>query len=158
MVWGRDNSKGGDREKMRKVYITGGDNCYCCECGGVCDRLAILVDTEKKTLEYLPCPEMCRGKWCWFRQGYRHYMRGNRWAGWYIERRGSDRHPLYIFTDGATELPVVVKKNKWGKDGEYGNWGIARRIGEEWVLVSYETYSSDNPERTGWKFIEGEKE
>jgi len=53
---------------MKKIYITGGDNCYCCECGGLCDRTVMEIDTERKTLKYIDGRGLCLGKYCW-----RHY-------------------------------------------------------------------------------------
>lgn len=130
---------------MKKIYITGGDNCYCCECGGLCDRTVMEIDTERKTLKYIDGRGLCLGKHCW-----RHYTCED---GTELEREYTGKVRAYR---NGVEIPCVVKNNKWGKDGEFGNWGICRKLGGEFVLVSYETYTSENPERTGWRFERGE--
>lgn len=126
---------------MKKIYITGGDNCYCCECGGLCDRVVMEIDTERKTLKYIDGHGLCLGKYCW-----RHFVCED---GTELERDYTGKVRAYR---NGVELPCVVKNSKWGKDGEFGSWGICRKIDDEFVLVSYETYTAENPKLTGWRF------
>ena len=104
---------------MIKIIITGGDNCYCCRCGGICDRAVMEIDTEKKTLRYIDGHGLCLGKYCWSK-----YVCDD---GTILERHDVwSRHGVRVrvraYRDGV-ELPCVVKHSKWGKDGEYGSYG-----------------------------------
>lgn len=97
---------------MRKIVLTGGDNCYCVQCGQICDRLVMEIDEENKVLRYIDDGEFCLGKWCW----RDHVCEDgtilcNRWGEHYALRNG-------------VKMPFVAKKNKWGKDGEFGIYGF----------------------------------
>lgn len=97
---------------MKKIIITGGDNCYCCHCGGVADRLVMELDTDAKTLRYIDMSGFCLGKYCW---------RTGVLADGTELFKGYD-NKVRAFRNGE-EIPVSVRHSKWGKDGEYGSYG-----------------------------------
>ena len=112
---------------MRYV-ITGGDNGYCCKCGGLCDRALLEIDDEHKTYRGINGCDICLGKWCW-----RILPVGNGWflkkyakfKGEEVESWGGNIIKLVYIDDNGDELAsekVVVKNNKWGKDGEFKTW------------------------------------
>ncbi len=109
---------------MLKFYITGGDNCYCPRCGGLCDRYVLCVDTEAKTLECVS-NGFCLGKRC----GDWHCLTGSL-EGWSLHREfavskagHSVERWMVVDKDGQEVAKAVVKGNKWGKDGEFGEYG-----------------------------------
>lgn len=153
-----------------KIYITGGDNCYCGACGGVCDRLVMLVDKGTKTLRYLPIVggETCLGKYC-----THDIQLKDEWSDWVITRVtfGGNKWQAINRVTGDI-IPVVVKNQKWGKDGEYGSFGssfFGERVGDEVILrdlrkgVSFDEWLNDDSDfktkqdkytkETGWKLI-----
>lgn len=97
---------------MKKIIITGGDNGFCCRCGGLCDRAVMEADTEHRELKYIDTQGVCLGKYCW-----RRYMCED---GTELVRDWNGK--IHAYRNGV-ELPCVVKHNKWGKDGEFGNLG-----------------------------------
>lgn len=142
-------------KKNVRFVFTGGDNCYCGECGGVCDRRLMLIDKENKVLHYLPFSETCLGKWCWYLHGNRIRLQGD-WADWYVERRDDTKIvrgklrtvSKYVITNGDIEYPVSITTNKWGKDGEYGKYGS---IGKETEKGFYDLEAYRNNE-TYWEW------
>lgn len=147
---------------MKKLLITGGDNCYCCICGKNGDRLPVLIDTKAKTMEYLPCvgDEFCLGAIC--RLNDPIIFKGA-WAGWKLERidklcrtRGyiPQHKTTYKFSNGIDEIKVQPKGNKWGKDGEFPGFGVMLDRIETNDKIIYELVDKyESPKKTGWKFI-----
>ena len=100
---------------MKKIIITGGDNGYCGRCGGLCDRLVMECDTDKKTLRYIDGAGLCLGKFCWHEHicsDGTKLVRDDVWRA-----RGGVRVRVRAYRDGV-EIPCVVKNRKWGKDGD----------------------------------------
>lgn len=134
---------------MKKIVITGGDNCYCCECGGRCDRLVMEEDSEEKTLKYIDHREHCLGRYCWSVRSCNDGTELRQWCG-----------KVRAFRNGV-ELPCAVRNNKWGKDGDYGTRGStffataeeleAYRKGEALPLKSWR---SDEAEEDYYKKLE----
>lgn len=139
---------------MKKIYITGGDNCYCGECGGLCDRHIMLVDTVEKTIEYLPMVfgETCLGQFCTSR-----ILLADEWADWVIERiTFGGKKWIAKNTQTGETMPVIVKNSKWGKDGEYGTigctWGGEKTETDGYVAYAL-TNRGDGSTPTGWTLI-----
>lgn len=109
-----------------RYVITGGDNGYCCRCGGLCDRALLRIDDEAKTYKQYYFFEGCLGKHCWRTQelyGGAVLTRGVLVDGHKIVYNflQPSKNKIYIVQTNGTELeyiPVVVKGNKYGKDGE----------------------------------------
>lgn len=124
----------------KKIIIDGGDNCYCCRCGGVADRSVLEEDTVAKTLRYIDGRGICLGKYCWH-----DYTCDD---GTELKKLWTGRPRAY--RDGV-ELPCVVRNNKWGKDGEYGTRGTS-------ICASTEEWKSGRVALMDWKSADAEKE
>ena len=126
---------------MKKIIITGGDNSYCCYCGGVGDRAVMEEDTDAKTLKYIHGGELCLGKYCWREMTLEDGTE---------LRRDWGTGKVRAYRNGV-ELPCVVRNQKWGKDGEFGKRGNAwakRKDGEDyWRLIDWK---DDESERAYW--------
>lgn len=137
---------------MKKIVITGGDNGYCCRCGGLCDRVVMEEDTDAKTLKYIDGRGLCLGCYCW-----RAYTceDGTELVRELRYTRSGVRAKVRAYRNGE-ELPCVVRNNKWGKDGEFGARGCAWRKREEganyWVLIDRADWDEQKKE-TGWKLL-----
>lgn len=129
---------------MKKIIITGGDNCYCCDCGGRCDRLVMEEDSEKKTLKYIDYKELCLGRYCWCTHFCNDGTYLKQWHGKVTAFREDE------------ELPCVVRNNKWGKDGEFGTRGSTFFATAEEV-EAYRERGEALPLRD-WKSDEAEEE
>lgn len=128
---------------MKKIIIDGGDNCYCCACGGVCDRRVLEEDTDAKTLKYIDGRGLCLGKYC-----MRVYVCDDG-----TELRRDWNNKIRAYRDGV-ELPCVVRNQKWGKDGEYGktrgmSLGASASEFESGVVALY-YWTSDDAEKEYW--------
>lgn len=124
---------------MVKIIITGGDNCFCCACGGVCDRLVMEEDTKAKTLKYIDGRGLCLGQYC-----TRCYTCED---GTELRRDGSKWR---AYRNGE-ELPCAVRGSKWGKDCEYRGRGVA-------TCASTEEWKSGRVALLDWKSAEEERE
>lgn len=128
---------------MKKIIIDGGDNGYCCRCGGLCDRCILEEDTDAKTLKYIDGKGICLGKHC---------------LRWHICEDGTELRrdwngKVRAYRNGE-ELPCVVRNNKWGKDGEFGTRGTsfgASREDYESGRVALRDYKTETP--TGWTLL-----
>lgn len=125
---------------MIKIVITGGDNCYCCECGGICDRLVMEEDTTAKTLRYIDGKGVCMGKYCWCA----HECDDG------TELRRDWNGKTHAYRNGE-ELPCVVRNNKWGKDGDYRTRGTS-------ICTSTEEWKSGRVALMDWKSADAERE
>lgn len=125
----------------KRYIMTGGDNGYCCECGGLCDRVILEVDDKAKAYKVLDCGEgFCLGKYCWIEKKLNNGMhivhgyameneKGKRFLP-VLGRRGK-RKSLRLMTEeeymawredpADTGIKVTIKGNKYGKDGEFGD-------------------------------------
>lgn len=113
--------------KIRYI-MTGGDNGYCAKCGGLGDRVLLRVDDEHKSYKMFYRAPSCLGKNCWREEelyGGRVIARGilkdGKLVYCWIEPQ---KNKIYIVQTNGTELeyiPVTVKNNKYGKDGEFGD-------------------------------------
>lgn len=114
---------------IMRYIITGGDNGYCCRCGGLCDRVILEIDDKKKTYKVLDEGNgVCLGKWCW------HSLPiGNGWflkryekcCGKEFETYGGKLYRLVYIDENGNETErrkVAIKNQKWGKDGEFSEW------------------------------------
>lgn len=119
---------------MKRYCLTGGDNCCCGRCGGLCDRSILEIDDDEKTIKGIDGWEICLGKWCWH-----SIPLGD---GWFLKRYGKRKvygglatdevetyggnklYLVYIDEQGneTERRKVVVKGQKWGKDGEFKTW------------------------------------
>lgn len=146
----------------KKIIITGGDNCYCCRCGGVADRCVMEEDIVAKTLRYIDGHGLCLGKYCWHS---------------YTCDDGTELKKLWSARPSAyrdVELPCAVRNNKWGKDGEYGTrgssfwatsdewksgrvelrrWKGGADLFDEWYEDKSENKRDKYTEKTGWVLI-----
>ena len=109
-----------------RYVITGGDNGYCCRCGGLCDRALLKINDEDKTYQAYYFFDGCLGKWCWLEQKFSDGMtlvRGKKWQGDFAKMWGGNIYKMWRIENGEVleEYPVVVKNNKYGKDGEFGD-------------------------------------
>lgn len=115
-----------------RYIITGGDNGYCARCGGLGDRVLLRVDDEDRSYKMFYRAPSCLGKHCWREQelyGGRAIVRGKLVKDEQGERivyqwLDPSKNKIYIVQTNGTELeyiPVVVKNNKYGKDGEFGD-------------------------------------
>lgn len=109
-----------------RYIITGGDNGYCGKCGGLGDRILLRVDDTNKTYKAYYFAPSCLGKWCWLEQKLADGMtlvRGNKWQGEFTKMWGGNTYKMWRIKDGQVveEYPVIVKNNKYGKDGEFGD-------------------------------------
>lgn len=109
-----------------RYIITGGDNGYCGRCGGLCDRALLQVDDERQTYKAYYFFEGCLGKWCWLEQKFDDgltLVRGKKWQGDFTKMWGGNIYKMWRIKDGQVleEYPVIVKNNKYGKDGEFGD-------------------------------------
>jgi hypothetical protein len=112
-----------------RYVITGGDNGYCAKCGGLCDRSLLRIDDKNKTYKQYYFFEGCLGKYCWRQQelyGGAMLVRGMLIDGHKISWNMSNnsKNKVWLVQTNGTELeyiPVVVKGNKYGKDGEFGD-------------------------------------
>ena len=109
-----------------RYIITGGDNGYCGRCGGLGDRALLQVDDKKHTYKAYYFFEGCLGKWCWLEQKFDDgltLVRGKKWQGDFTKMWGGNIYKMWRIKDGQVveEYPVVVKNNKYGKDGEFGD-------------------------------------
>lgn len=132
-----------ERYYMIKIIIDGGDNGYCCNCGGLCDRHVLEEDTSAKTLKYIDGKGMCLGKHCMFA----HVCDDG------TELRHDWNGKLHAYRNGE-ELPCVVRGNKWGKDCEFGTRGTTYGASvEEYESgrVALRDYTTGKP--TGWALI-----
>ena len=95
-----------EREKFmlntKKIIIDGGDNGYCCRCGGLGDRGVLEEDAVAKTLKYIDGHGLCLGKYCWH-----NYTCAD---GTELKKLWTGRPSAY--RDGV-ELPCVVRNNIW---------------------------------------------
>lgn len=119
---------------MTRYVMTGGDNGYCCQCGGLCDRVILAIDDEKKTYSGIDGGNgFCLGKYCWRATPcgdflLKRYKKVKVYGGVAtdeIECYGGDRLYLVKLDADGNEIEkhkVVVKGQKWGKDGEYKTW------------------------------------
>lgn len=134
---------------MKKIVIDGGDNGYCCACGGLGDRCILEEDTSAKTLKYIDGRGVCLGARCW------HDIEcadGTRIVGERSYTRHGLRLKLHAERNGEV-LPCAVRNNKWGKDGEYGTRGTsygASRDAES-GRVALRDYETEAP--TGWTLL-----
>ena len=109
-----------------RFVITGGDNGYCVKCGGLCDRALLRVDDEAKTYKQYYFFHGCLGKWCWLEQKFCDgwmLVRGKNWQGEFTKMWAGNMFRMWHM-DGnnvVEEVPVTVKGNKYGKDGEFGD-------------------------------------
>lgn len=129
---------------MKKIIITGGDNGYCCYCGGVCDRVVMEEDTDAKTLKYIDTEGLCLGKFCWHETTLKDGTE---------LRRDWGTGKVRAYRNGV-EIPCVVRNQKWGKDGEYGkargmSLGASAEEFESGVVALY-YWASDESERAYW--------
>lgn len=129
---------------MIKIVITGGDNCYCCECGGVCDRLIMEEDTTAKTLRYIDGKGVCLGKYCWCGHECDDGTELTKWRDGVRAWRGGANI-------AGNEVKCVVRNNKWGKDGEYGTRGTS-------ICASTEEWKSGRVALMDWKSADAERE
>lgn len=109
-----------------RYIITGGDNGYCSRCGGLGDRALLQVDDEKQTYKAYYFFKGCLGKWCWLEQKFDDgltLVRGKKWQGDFTKMWGGNIYKMWRIEDGKVveEYPVIVKNNKYGKDGEFGD-------------------------------------
>lgn len=125
---------------MKKIVIDGGDNCYCCACGGLCDRCVLEEDTTAKTLKYIDGKGLCLGKYCF----WVHICEDG------TELRRDWNGKVHAYRDGE-ELPCVVRNNKWGKDGEFGTRGTSYGATREEGRVVLRDYETETP--TGWALL-----
>lgn len=112
-------------DKIRYI-ITGGDNGYCGKCGGLGDRMLLKVNDTKKTYQAYYFFEGCLGGWCWVEQHFDDGMtlvRGKKWQGDFTKMWRGNIYKMWRIENGEVmeEYPVVVKGNKYGKDGEFGD-------------------------------------
>ena len=127
----------------KKIIIDGGDNCYCCACGGLCDRAILEEDCAERTLKYIDSRGVCLGKHC------RKFYRCD--DGTELERDCSGKWDAW--RDGQ-HLNVVVRGAKWGKDCEYGTRGVALyATKEEWESGRVALRDCETKEPTGWTLI-----
>lgn len=109
-----------------RFVITGGDNGYCVKCGGLCDRALLKIDDEAKTYKIYYFFNGCLGKWCWHEQRFCDgwmLVRGRKWQGEFTKMWTGNMFRMWRM-DGdnvVEEVPVTVKGNKYGKDGEFGD-------------------------------------
>lgn len=170
---------------MIKFIITGGDNGYCGYSNSIADRELMVVNTAKKTLQYVSFPSICLCQKCF----YPKCSNSGKYAGFYLFRyRKSARGGTYTYTFESTSgklcdlhdpehntiYPVEVKGNKWGKDGEYGSYGMVygatyETDADSIDLVRFKKdketeYWADSDNRkpndyyfepTGWKLLRG---
>lgn len=115
-----------------RYILTGGDNGYCARCGGLGDRSLIVVDDARKAYRYFYRAPSCLGQHCWRKQelcGGRviargvlvNDERGERLVYNFLEPK---KNKIYIVSVDGERMhfePVVVKHNKYGKDGEFGD-------------------------------------
>jgi len=112
-------------DKIRYI-ITGGDNGYCAKCGGLDDRMLLKVNDTKKTYQAYCFFEGCLGGWCWLEQHFYDGMtlvRGKKWQGEFTKMWCGNIYKMWRIENEKVveEYPVVVKGNKYGKDGEFGD-------------------------------------
>lgn len=109
-----------------RFVITGGDNGYCAKCGGLADRALLRIDDEAKTYKIYYFFNGCLGKWCWHEQRFCDgwmLVRGRKWQGEFTKMWAGNMFRMWRM-DGdnvVEEVPVTVKGNKYGKDGEFGD-------------------------------------
>ena len=120
---------------MKRYYLTGGDNGYCCRCGGLADRSILEIDDDERTIRGIEeMSGICLGKYCWHSiplgEGWflKRYEKMKVYGGLAtdeIETYGGNRLYLVYIDEQGNETErrkVVVKGQKWGKDGEFKTW------------------------------------
>lgn len=135
---------------MKRYVLTGGDNGYCCQCGGLCDRCVLEIDDDKKTFRGVGTTDgVCLGKWCW-----RSIPFG---GGWFLKRYekmecgefesyGGNRYYLVYIDEQGNEKErrkVVVKGQKWGKDGEFKTWRGGKMVWDKIQNYKFEGWGKE---------------
>lgn len=114
---------------MKRYYLTGGDNGYCCRCGGLCDRSILEIDDDERTIRGIEeMSGICLGKYCWHSiplgEGW-FLKRYEKMASGEFETYGGNKLYLVYIDEQGNETErrkVIVKGQKWGKDGEFKTW------------------------------------
>lgn len=133
---------------MKKIVITGGDNGYCCACGGLCDRVVMEEDTKAKTLKYIDGHGLCLGRYCWGAYRCDDGTELTKWRAKVRAWRGDGGANIE-----GNEIECVVRGNKWGKDGEYGTRGSSfGATREEWASGRVALRDGEG-KATGWTLI-----
>lgn len=141
---------------MKRYCLTGGDNGYCCRCGGLCDRSILEIDDDERTIRGIEADGICLGKWCW------HSIPVG--EGWFLKRYekcsagefetygGNKLYLVYIDEQGneTERRKVVVKGQKWGKDDEVMYSYNYQKRGK--VVDNYELCEEELPTEEGFFF------
>lgn len=115
-----------------RYILTGGDNGYCARCGGLGDRALLVVDDKKREYRAFYRAPSCLGRHCWRERelyGGRVIARGvlvndERGERLVYNFLNPQKNKIYIVSVDGERMcfdPVVVKHNKYGKDGEFGD-------------------------------------
>ena len=130
---------------IMRYIITGGDNGYCCRCGGLCDRVILEVDDDKKTYKVVDEGEgVCLGRWCWHARpcgGGWFLKRYSTFNGAEFECYGGQKYYLVHVDENGNETEkrkVIVKNQKWGKDGEFKLWRNGKIVWDKIQSYKYE--------------------